>query len=271
MRPAIAVATATWLVAGLLTACVTPPPPPPPKPLGPTLSEKNEMLQVEVEEKTRELMDASDRLASLQDDIEEQRRRLQLICVDYPDHQVCDLHSAARYARDAFCADAEFTEHIDGVVKACHQGQCKQVDEANLLTRTNYMRLVQRLPHALVLFRAYDIKLDRKDRSQLQKFIEQIDAARGYLIVVGRASRDGSWKENLRLALDRAETARKYLVEDLGMDESRVGYITYGHAKMYITETDATRLSERKLTTKQANRSALVFAYPCYDGEQYEF
>ena len=31
-------------------------------------------------------------------------------------------------------------------------------------------------------------------------------------------------------------------------------------------ELDAQRLTERKMSVRQANRSALVFAYPCYDG-----
>ena len=57
------------------------------------------------------------------------------------------------------------------------------------------------------------------------------------------------------------------MVNQMGMDKDRVGYITYGHEKMYLTDLDAERLSKRKLTIKQANRSALVFAYPCYDAE----
>ncbi len=223
------------------------------------------MLRVEVEQRTQDLMRATDALRSAQDDVEDQKRRLRVLCIDYPDHQSCDLHSKAAFARKAFCEDDEFTQHIDAVVRSCQQGQCKQVDEAELLERTNYMRLVQRLPHKLVLFKAYDTKLDRKDRKELQTFLENVAASKGYLIVVGRASRDGSWKKNLRLALDRAENTRKYLVEDLGIDPGRAGYITYGHPKMYITETDAERLSAKKLTTKQANRSALVFAYPCFE------
>ncbi len=67
-------------------------------------------------------------------------------------------------------------------------------------------------------------------------------------------------------ALQRAENTRRYLVGDLGLDPKRVGYITYGEEKMYLTELDAERLSAKKVSTKQANRSALVFSYPCYEG-----
>ncbi len=249
--------------AALLAACAAPPPP---KPRGPTAEQQRDMLRVEVEKRTKELMRATDRLREAQNSIDEQRRRLQNICVDYPDHQACDLHSAVSFARNAFCDDEEFTAHIDEVVRACDQGQCKQLDEASFLSRTNYMRLVQRLPHTLVLFKVRQTKLDKKDRQQLQAFLENVEAERGYVIVVGRASRDGSWRENVKLAIGRAETTRSYLVEALGMDDSRAGWITYGDPKMYITETDATRLSEKTLSVKQANRSALVFAYPCWDG-----
>ena len=221
------------------------------------------MLRVEVEERTQDLLVATEALREAQNNVEDQQRRLRVLCIDYPDHQSCDLHSKAAFARKAFCEDAEFTQHVDDVVRSCQTGQCKQVDEASMITRTNYMRLVQRLPHKLVLFRAYDTKLDREDRRSLQTFVENI-ASTGYLIIVGRASRDGSWKQNLRLALDRAENTRKYMVEDMGLDPERVGYITYGHPKMYITGMDAERLSEKKLSVKQANRSALVFSYPCF-------
>ena len=44
-----------------------------------------------------------------------------------------------------------------------------------------------------------------------------------------------------------------------------VGYITYGHEKMYLTALDAERMGKgRRLSVKQANRSAFVFAYPCH-------
>lgn len=223
------------------------------------------MLKVEVAKRTRDLMRATDKLRDLQGNIDEQRRRLQAICVDYPDHQACDLYSAREYARAAFCDDPEFTTHVDEVVRACEQGQCKQLDEAAMLSRDNYMRLVQRLPHSLVLFKAYETKLDKTDRKKLQGFIENIEAGKGYVIVVGRASRDGSWRENVRLAIERAESARQFLVDDLGLDASRAGYITYGDPKMYLTDTDVERLTDGKLSVKQANRSALVFAYPCWE------
>lgn len=229
------------------------------------------MLRVEVEQRTQDLLRATDALRGAQNDLEDQKRRIRVLCIDYPDHQSCDLHSRAAFARKAFCEDDEFTQHIDDVVASCQQGQCKQVDEANLLERTSYMRLVQRLPHKLILFKVNRSKLDKRDRRELQTFLENVAASEGYLIVVGRASRDGSWEHNLRLALDRAENTRKYLVEDLGIDADRAGYITYGHPKMYITETDAERLSSKKLSLKQANRSALVFAYPCFKlGRQVE-
>jgi outer membrane protein OmpA-like peptidoglycan-associated protein len=237
----------------------------PPKPVGPTPQEQATMLKVEVEQRTQDLLRATDALRSAQDDLDDQKRRLRVLCIDYPDHQSCDLHSKAAFARKAFCEDEEFTQHIDDVVASCQQGQCKQVDEANLLERTNYMRLVQRLPHKLILFKVNKFKLDRKDKRELQTFLENVAASEGYLIVVGRASRDGSWQHNLRLALDRAESTRKYLVDDLGIEQDRAGYITYGHPKMYITEMDAERLAGKKLTSKQANRSALVFAYPCFE------
>ena len=96
----------------LLGACAAPPPP---KPRGPTPEQQRDMLKVEVAKRTRELMAATDRLRDAQSSIEEQKRRLQLICVDYPDHQSCDLHSAVSYARDAFCDDDEFTAHVDDV------------------------------------------------------------------------------------------------------------------------------------------------------------
>jgi len=223
------------------------------------------MLKVEVEKRTRKLLAATKKLREMQGNIDEQRRRLQTICVDYPDHGACDIYSAAEYARESFCDDDEFTAHVDDVVKACEEGQCKQLDEAQFLSRNNYMRLVQRLPHSLVLFKAYDTKLDKKDRRTLQGFVEHIEADKGYVIVVGRASRDGSWRENVRLAIGRAESTRKFLVEDLGLDPTRAGYITYGDPKMYITDMDVERLTDKKLSVKQANRSALVFAYPCWN------
>ena len=111
------------------------------------------------------------------------------------------------------------------------------------------------------------LRQDKRDRRQLQQFVEGGQGAKGYFIIVGRASKDGSWKQNVKLALERAETTRKFLVEDLGIDSGKAGYITYGHAKMYLSELDAERLSQRKLSVRQANRSALVFTYPCYEAQ----
>lgn len=163
-----------------------------------------------------------------------------------------------------FCSDVDFKSHVDEIVAACHQGQCKQVDQAQLLSRTQYMTLIQRLPHTLVTFRARDSKLDKKDKMKLQAFLESLGAEAGYIIIVGRASRDGLWRKNLEYALGRAESSRAFIVDELGMNKDRVGYITYGHEKMYLTDLDAERLSsKRKLSVKQANRSAFVFAYPC--------
>lgn len=224
-----------------------------------------EVQIVEYEKKTKELMDATHQLGELRTQVDEQSRRLQVICLDYPDHEVCQPHTRFNYAREAFCSDKEFTKHVDEVVAACHQGECKQVDEAEQISRSQYMLLTQHLPHQLITFRASDTNLDKEDREDLQRFLETIDGEKGYVIIVGRASKDGSWRKNLELALGRAEKTRRFLVETLGMDQGRVGYITYGHEKMYLTELDAKRLSERKLNERQANRSALIFAYPCYD------
>jgi outer membrane protein OmpA-like peptidoglycan-associated protein len=225
------------------------------------------MIEIlEYELRTAQLLDATARLEESQSQLDDQQRRLQVICTDYPEHLVCQPQTEAFYAREAFCSDDGFTEHVDSVVASCHQGQCKQVDQAELLSRSDYMTLVSRLPHSLVTFGASRTRLDRRDKAQLQHFMEQVRGEKGYVIIVGRASRDGSWRRNIRLALDRAEHTRQFIVDQLGVDPDRVGFITYGHEKMYLTELDAQRLSERKMSVRQANRSALVFAYPCYDG-----
>jgi outer membrane protein OmpA-like peptidoglycan-associated protein len=210
------------------------------------------------------LVEATEKLETQGQSLDEQRRRLQVICADYPDHAVCSVQSAFALAREAFCEEEEFVKHVDAVVAACHQGTCKQVDEAEIISRTDYMLLTQRLPHSLVTFRAAETKLDKKDKEQVQRFLESGQGDKGYVIVVGRASRDGNWKQNLRLAVDRAEATRKMLVDELGLDPKKVGYITYGNEKMYLTSLDAERLAGKKLSVKQANRSALVFAYPCF-------
>lgn len=238
---------------------------PPEEPTGPPPG----MIElVKYEKKTQQLLDATVALGKVRANSDETRRRLAAVCVDYPKHSACAQETAARYARTAFCKDKSFVGHIDQIVKACHQGQCKQVDEANLITRSQYMTLVSHLPHALVTFRARSARLDRNDRRQLQNFIENIGAEKGYVIIVGRASRDGPWRKNLEYALGRAESTRKFLTEDLGLSPKRVGFITYGHAKMYLTALDKERLTDKKMSVKQANRSALVFAYPCFDPKQ---
>jgi hypothetical protein len=252
------------LLAGLsFGACATaplPPPPPPPE----AEVDPNMVSLLEYETKTRQLLQATEQLLDLQENSDELRRRLNVICVDHDDHHACSPHRSAKEAREMFCADTDFTGHVDEIVAACHQGQCKQVDQAQLLSRTQYMTLIQRLPHTLVTFRARDSKLDSKDKIKLQSFLESLGAEAGYVIIVGRASQDGLWRKNLEYALGRAESARAFIVDKLGMNKDRVGYITYGHEKMYLTDLDAERLSsKRKLSVKQANRSAFVFAYPC--------
>jgi len=228
-----------------------------------------QLYVLELEEKAARLVSTSRDLHDVRNQHDEVRRRLTSICVDYPDHQVCQPQTAAAYAREAFCSDVEFMGHVDEIVRACHQGQCRQVDDARFLSRTQYMTLVQRLPHSLVLFGSNSTRLDAVDRRQLQNFAEQIGAEGGYLIIVGRASRDGRWEQNVRLALGRAESTRRFVVEQLGFPEARVGYITYGHEKMYLTSLDAERMAQpgRRMTARQANRSAFVFAYPCYDAQ----
>ncbi len=231
------------------------------------IKSQHDVNVIELDKKTQALMQTSEELGSTRDTLDEQRRRLTLICTDYPKHQVCAAQTAATYARKAFCEDKTFVEHVDEVVSACHQGQCKQVDQAELLTRSQYMALVSRLPHTLVTFGSAKTKLDKADREQLQRFIEQVQGEKGYVIIVGRASKDGSFKKNIRLALDRANNTRGFVTGQLGLPEKNVGYITYGHPKMYLTKVDAERLSAKKMSVKQANRSAFVFAYPCHGSE----
>ncbi|PIE20309.1 MAG: hypothetical protein CSA66_00730 [Proteobacteria bacterium] len=261
MTTLLALSLGLVLSAGCATTKPTPPPPPPAEaPLPP-----NAVSLLEYEQKTAELLQATAKLETLQDDMDGMRRRLTTICADYPDHTVCDIHQAAAFARAAFCEDANFTSHVDEIVRACHEGACKQVDEAQLLSRGQYMTLIQRLPHKLITFKSASTRLDTGDKKKLQQFIEAISGEAGYLIIVGRASREGPWRDNLRYALDRAEHTREFLVDNLGFASDRVGYITYGHEKMYLTQLDAERLAQQKLSTRQANRSALVFSYPCHD------
>lgn len=219
---------------------------------------------IEYEAKTKELVAATEQLQALQGDIDEQRRRLATLCADYPKHVACDLYAAAAFAKRTFCEDKEFSTHVDEIVSSCNKGACKQVDEAALLTRTDYMTLVQHLPHKLVTFRSAETTLDGADKKALQQYLEAVRGEDGFIIIVGRASREGPWNDNLRYAVDRAESARAFIVDSLGIPANRVGYITYGHEKMYLTDLDVERLSERKLSTTEANRSALVFIYPCY-------
>ncbi len=252
------------LVAALcLGACGGPPKRTDPLPV--ESDEPGAVTIVEYEKKTKELLETSRKLGELRGNLDEQARRLAVICVDYPDHQVCQPQTEAEFARDAFCSDPEFTEHVNRVVDACHQGECKQVDQAEQISRSEYMILTQRLPHLLITFNASSTALDTKDKKRVQQFVEAVRGEKGYMIIVGRASKDGNWRENLKLALGRAENTRKFVVDEVGVDQRRAGYITYGADKMYLTQLDAERLTEEKLSTTQANRSALVFSYPCYD------
>ncbi|MCA9528148.1 MAG: OmpA family protein [Myxococcales bacterium] len=225
------------------------------------------LVILKYEQKTQELVDTTNKLTETRGKLDEQQRRLAIICNDYPDHAVCQPQTQAAYARALFCEDKEFTTHVDEVVAACNQGTCKQLDEAAMITRQQYMLLTQRLPHSLITFGASSTRLDGDDKRQLQQFVENMGAEKGYVIIVGRASKDGSWKRNVQLAIDRAEHTRQELVKSMGLDPARVGYITYGHDKMYLTALDAERLSQKKLSPKQANRSALIFAYPCFEGK----
>ncbi len=256
------------LALTLSVGCATTKPTPPPEP---KVEEPKEaplppgaVSLLEYEQKTAELLQATAKLETLEEDIDAQRRRLRTICADYPEHHVCDVHKAADFARAAFCKDVNFTEHVDEIVRACHEGACKQVDEAQLLSRGQYMTLIQRLPHKLITFKSAGSRLDKKDKKDLQQFIEAIRGEGGYVIIVGRASREGPWRDNLRYALDRADNTRSFLIDNLGLSSDRVGFITYGHEKMYLTQLDAERLAQNKLSTRQANRSALIFSYPCH-------
>ncbi|MFN3197184.1 MAG: OmpA family protein [Bradymonadia bacterium] len=234
-------------------------------------ADNQEITQVQYEEKTRELLDATEQLQSTQTQLDDQKRRLSSICADYPDHHACEIHARAIYAREAFCSEEEFVKHVNEVVSACHQGMCKQVDQAEQISRDQYMLLTRRLPHTLITFPANGTKLDATDKAQMQRFIENLRGEKGYVIIVGRASKDGPWRKNLELALKRAEHTRQYMVGQIGLDKTKVGYITYGHSKMYLTDLDVERLTNKRLSTKQANRSALIFAYPCYESDDAVF
>ncbi|TNF28094.1 MAG: hypothetical protein EP329_18460 [Deltaproteobacteria bacterium] len=261
-----------WLIVGgvvaaLFTGCATTKTEKPPEDkvvVDDNATPPGMVRMVEYEQKAAELLMATAKLEELSGDIDAMDRRLRTICADYPDHVVCDVHKQAEFAREAFCADENFTTHVDEIVSACQQGACKEVDEAQLLSRTQYMTLLEKLPHKLVTFGSAKTHLDKADQRELQQFLEAIRGTEGYIIIVGRASREGPWRDNLRYALDRAENTRQYLVTNLGIDDTRVGYITYGHEKMYLTPLDAERLATKKLSQREANRSALVFTYPCF-------
>lgn len=228
--------------------------------------ERERLVRLQYREKTQALIEKSEKLKSVTDQLSEQQWRLRAVCSDYPDHKACAPFTDMTQARDTFCKDRFFVTHVDLIINSCHQGQCKQVDSAKQIDRTQYMLLTQSLPHTLVTFNANQTKLDHRDQGQIQSFIELLNASKGYVIIVGRASKDGNWRNNVKLAVDRAESTRSFIVDQMGIDKSRVGYITYGDEKMYLTELDIKRLGgNKKLNVKQANRSALIFSYPCFD------
>lgn len=227
---------------------------------------REKLVSLKYQKKTEELIKKSKKLQDITHKLSEQQWRLKAVCNDHPDHEACTPYTALNEAKDTFCKDRFFVKHVDLIINSCHQGQCKQVDSARQIDRGQYMLLTQSLPHTLVTFRANETKLDKRDSKQIQRFMELLDATKGYVIIVGRASKDGNWRHNVKLAVNRAESTRSYIVNQLGLDEKRVGYITYGDEKMYLTELDIERLQgkKKKLNVKQANRSALIFSYPCF-------
>jgi outer membrane protein OmpA-like peptidoglycan-associated protein len=255
-------AALTLLTGGALLACG---PSPTEVKLAQT-EERERLIQLKYQEKTQALIDKSEQLKGVTDQLSEQQWRLRAVCADHADHSACAPFTDLSKAQEAFCKDPFFVKHVDLVISSCHQGQCKQVDSAQEINRAQYMLLTQSLPHTLITFKASDTRLDTSDQQQVQGFLELLDASKGYVIIVGRASKDGDWRTNVRLAIDRAESARAFIVEKMGFDAKRVGYITYGDEKMYLTELDAQRLSggKKALDEKQANRSALIFSYPCF-------
>jgi outer membrane protein OmpA-like peptidoglycan-associated protein len=224
-------------------------------------SEQN-IIKLEYEKKTKALVETSQKLQEVEEEIKEQNWRLKSVCADHGDHQACQPYTNAQKAKEIFCSDEKITDHIEEIINSCHQGQCKQLDQAQQINRNQMMLLLQSLPHLLVQFKANQTKLDRKDHEEIQKFLEMIEGNDGYVMIVGRASKDGAWKKNIELAVQRAENTRKYLVSEMGIDQKNTGYITYGEEKMYLTETDVKRLG-KKLSVTQANRSAFLFSYPC--------
>ena len=233
--------------------------------------EQAALIELKYKDKTQKLIKTSEQLNEVKSTLEEQQWRLSAVCADHSDHQACAPYTNASEAKKIFCKDPFFVKHVDQIVQSCHQGQCKQLDQAQQIDRNQYMMLMQGLPHTLITFKANQTRLDKKDQREIQKFLELLGGVQGYVVVVGRASKDGSWKHNIKLAVNRAESARKYIVNDMGIDASRVGYITYGDEKMYLTGLDIDRLTQSKkkrLSIKQANRSALIFSYPCFENEK---
>lgn len=220
------------------------------------------IIKLEYEKKTKALVETSQKLQDAEQEVKEQNKRLKSVCADHPNHIACQPYTNAQRAREIFCSDEKITAHIEEIIDSCHQGQCKQLDQASQINRNQMMLLLQSLPHLLVKFKAGQTKLDQKDHEDIQNFLEMIDGNDGYVMIVGRASKDGAWKKNIELAVQRAENTRKYITTQMGVDPKNTGYITYGEEKMYLTETDAKRLG-KNLSVTQANRSAFLFSYPC--------
>lgn len=236
------------------------------------IQDQNKLIQLQYKAKTNQLIQTSEKLNTVKTTLEEQQWRLSAVCTDHPNHNACAPYTNAQSAKEVFCKDPNFVKHVNQVIKSCHQGQCKQLDQAQQIDRNQYMMLLEGLPHSLVTFKANQTALDRKDKKGIQKFLELLGGVKGYVVIVGRASKDGAWRHNIKLAVQRANSARKYIVNTMGVSPKKVGYITYGDEKMYLTALDIERLSKNKkrLSTKQANRSALIFSYPCYQGQAVE-
>ena len=57
--------------------------------------------------KRRQRNSGARKLNDSRNQLDDQRRRLMVICTDYPDHTVCQPQTEAAYARDAFCKDRD--------------------------------------------------------------------------------------------------------------------------------------------------------------------
>ena len=66
------------------------------------LSATNEVNVIELADKTKALVESTDKLHAMRNTLEEQSRRLTRICTEYPEHIVCRPQTAATFAREAF-------------------------------------------------------------------------------------------------------------------------------------------------------------------------